>query len=257
MATGGFATLLAVQPHNFSHIRTLGTIVYILDLVLFVFLCAGITTRFIMDPSALRRSLTHTGEALFFPTFWLSLPTIIGGMEKYGAPHVGAWLPVVLRVLFWIYCACTLLVAIFQYQWLFTAKQLTVQSMVPSWILPVFPAMLCGTLASIIASSQPYDQRMPILIAGVTFQGLGMSVAMLMYAVLIARLMEFGLPAPNLRPGLFICVGPPSFTTLALIGMANAVPEGYSFFETYPGAVVVVKTMAVFTGIFLWALAFW
>lgn len=257
MSTGGFALLLSVQPHKFNKILTLGTIVYLFDITLFLILIAAITARFILDPPALRRSLTYPNESLFFATFWLSLPTIIGGMNNYGGDHVGDWLPVVLRVLFWIYCACTTLVAIFQYWYLFTAKQMTVQSMAPSWILPIFPAMLCGTLASLISSTQPYDQRMPILVAGIAYQGLGIMVSMCMYAVLIARLMEHGLPAPNLRPGLFICVGPPSFTALALIGMSNALPEEYSYFASNPGVIVAVKAMAVFTAIFLWAFAFW
>ncbi|KAL1301546.1 hypothetical protein AAFC00_005785 [Neodothiora populina] len=257
MSTGGFSLLLSVQPHKFRKLMTLGTIVYIFDLVLFVSLCTAMITRFILYPSSLRRSLTYPNESLFFPTFWLSFPTIIGGMQNYGGDKVGDWLPVVLRVLYWIYCACTTLVAILQYWYLFTAKQLTVQAMAPSWILPIFPAMLCGTLASIVAKTQPYDQRMPIIVSGIAFQGLGMTVSICMYAVLIARLMEYGLPPPNARPGMFICVGPPSFTALALIGMSKALPEGYSYFEDNPTAIVAVKALAVFTAIFLWALSFW
>lgn len=257
MSTGGFALLLSIQPHKFNKILTLGTIVYIFDITMFVILICAITTRFIIEPGSLRRSLTYPNESLFFATFWLSWPTIIGGMQNYGGAHVGDWLPVVLRVLFWIYCACTILVAVLQYWYLFTAKPMEVRGMAPSWILPIFPVMLCGTLASLIASTQPFHHRMPILIAGVTFQGLGLSVAMLMYSVLIVRLMQYGLPEPNLRPGLFICVGPPSFTALALIGMSNALPDGYSYFEDNPGAIVAVKAMAVFVAVFLWALAFW
>ena len=44
-------------------------------------------------------------------------------------------------------------------------------------------------------------------IGGLTAQGLGMLVAFLMYAQYIRRLLEFGLPSPNMRPGMFISVG--------------------------------------------------
>lgn len=131
MSTGGFAIVLAETPHKFNKLSTLGTIVYIFDLVLFILLCAGITTRFVMDRGALRRSLTYPNESLFFPTFWLSMPTIIGGMQLYGAPHVGPWLPVVLRVLFWLYLACSTMVAVWQYWYLFAAKKMTIHSMAP------------------------------------------------------------------------------------------------------------------------------
>ena len=182
MSTGGLALLLSDTPHQFRGLATIGKIVYIFDLVIFTLICAAITTRFIRQPGALRRSLEYPSEALFFPTFWLCIPTIIGGMQKYGVTSVGTWLPVVERVLFWIYLACTFLVAVFQYYHLFIAEKLTAQSMTPAWILPVFPIMLSGTVASIVAGSQPPQHSLPIIVAGVTFQGLGLMVSVLMYA---------------------------------------------------------------------------
>lgn len=82
-------------------------------------------------------------------------------------------------------------------------------------------------------------------------------VAFLMYATYIARLMSYGLPAPNLRPGMFISVGPPSFTAVALIGLAAALPTDYGFFSTHPTAIEILHTMALFTAIFLWVFALW
>ncbi|KAH0289496.1 hypothetical protein M436DRAFT_48690 [Aureobasidium namibiae CBS 147.97] len=257
MSTGGFATLLSVQPHKFTGLMTIGTIVYIFDLVLFVILCGAITARFIMYPGSFHKSLKHPSEALFFPTFWLSLPTIIGGMNNYGVGNVGPWLITVLRVLFWIYFACTFLVAIFQYWYLFMAKQLLVKSMAPSWILPIFPVMLSGTLANIIASNQPPESRLPIIVAGVASQGLGWTVAVMLYAVMIVRLMEYGLPPPNARPGMFICVGPPGFTILSLIGMSKALPGNYGYFATNPMAIPALKAMALFVSIFIYMIAVW
>jgi tellurite resistance protein TehA-like permease len=117
--------------------------------------------------------------------------------------------------------------------------------------------MLSGTLANIIAANQPPESRMPIIVAGVASQGLGWTVAVCLYAVMIVRLMEQGLPAPNARPGMFICVGPPGFTILALIGMSKALPEGYGYFATNPMAIPALKAMALFVSIFIWMIAFW
>ena len=70
--------------------------------------------------------------------------SIFSGASAYGSPSTGPWLVLVLRVLFWIYVAVTYLVAVAQYYYLFTAKPgaLTIQSMTPSWILPIFPAFV-------------------------------------------------------------------------------------------------------------------
>lgn len=121
--------------------------------------------------------------------------------------------------------------------------------------VPVFPVMLCGTIASIVSANQPPDQALPIIVAGLTFQGLGMTVSFLMYATWVTRLIQDGLPAPNLRPGMFIAVGPPSFTTLAIIGMSRNLPDGYGLFATHPNAIEILQVVAVFTGIFLWSLS--
>lgn len=173
--------------------------------------------------------------------------------------HTNTGLITGIRILFWLYVSFTFIHAVAQYWYLFTAPtdRLTIQSMTPSWVLPIFPVMLCGTFASLIAADQPLTQRMPIIVAGVTFQGLGFMVSFLMYSIYLGRLMQNGLPAPNLRPGMFIAVGPPSFTGLALIGLSNAIPRDYGYFGTHPAAFDILQTMALFTAVFLWTLAFW
>lgn len=183
MATGGIALLLSIQPHTFRGLLTIGKIIYIFDLVIFSSLTSLIVTRFVRQPWRFQASITNATESLFLATFFLSLPTIIGGMQNYGQVYAGYWLVVVERILFWMYVAMTFLLAVGQYWFLFTGVQLTIQSMAPAWLLPIFPIMLTGTVAEIISPSQPPYQRMPILVAGLIFQGLGFWVAILVYAI--------------------------------------------------------------------------
>lgn len=51
-----------------------------------------------------------------------------------------------------------------------------------------------------------------MIVAGLTAQGLGMLVSLLMYACYLRRMVQFGLPSPHSRPAMFIAVGPPGFT---------------------------------------------
>ncbi|KAF2841290.1 C4-dicarboxylate transporter/malic acid transport protein [Patellaria atrata CBS 101060] len=257
MSSGGLALLLHRTPHRFSGLTTVGTILYILNLAMFLLIVAGLVQRFIRDPSAFKKSLKRHGEGLFFPCFWLSVATILANIQTYGIPSSGPWLIVTVRVCFWTYAACSILNAFGQYYILFTGEHLTPQHMTPSWILPVFPAMLTGTLASIIASDQPIDRRLPILVCGLAYQGLGWLVSLLMYPIYINRLMSAGLPDINTRPGMFIAVGPPSFTALALMGMSSSLPQGYGYFAEHTSAIETLQVMALFSGIFLWAFAFW
>jgi len=53
MATGSLAVVLYQTPNQFHYLFTIGKIVYILDLVLFISFSVLITLRFIFVPRAL------------------------------------------------------------------------------------------------------------------------------------------------------------------------------------------------------------
>ena len=129
-----------------------------------------------------------------------------------------------------------------------------------SQILPIFPVMLVGTNASILAASQPPHQSIPMIIAGTTFQTLGMFIAVFMFSNYMGRLMSNGLPNPSTRPGMFISVGPGSFTGLAYIGMAEAAIEVFPHTFVVGTADVptgqILKVMATFVAISFWSLSF-
>lgn len=201
MSTGGYATLLSNQPHTFRGLRTIGKIVFIFDLIAFCLITAFTIHRFRLRPHLFIRSLRNPTELLFVPTAMLSLASIIVGIQSFGLPSCGPWLITVVRILFWTYVALAFLLAVGAYLYLFTAKKLTIHDMTPSWLLPIFPAMLSGTIAGAIIESQPQVHKLPILVAGLTFQGLGFWAAIPLYGTFISRLMQYGLPSPNLRPG--------------------------------------------------------
>ncbi|RDW84511.1 hypothetical protein BP6252_02101 [Coleophoma cylindrospora] len=263
MSTGGIALVIAQTPHRFQGLTTIGIIFFILDLVMFATVTLALAARFILFPASLRVSLRHPVESLFVPCFLLSIATTLSNIQSYGVPHAGVWLTDILRVLFWIYCAVTFLVSVGQYYLLFTGKPMTLQSMTPVWILPIFPVMLAGTVASAISRSQSPEHALPIMIAGLTFQGLGFFVSCFMYANYVGRLMTAGLPSPNTRPGMFIAVGPPSFTGLALVGISSS---AYRVFPSYTSISLVehpswiadiLRVGALGSAILLWTLAFW
>jgi C4-dicarboxylate transporter/malic acid transport protein len=261
MATGGIALLLhpATQPHTFDGLLTIGKVVFVLDLVIFMVITMCMCYRFATNPGTFMSSLTHPTESLFASTSFISLASIIACMARYGIPATGPWLVVTFRVLFWIYYAVTWLVAIIQYVHLFTNPSLRIQDMTPAWDLPIFPVMLSGTVAAVGAATQPAHQAVPMIVAGTLAQGLGFLISILMYASYVRRMIQYGFPSPASRPAMFIAVGPPSFTALALIGMANAWPADphYDFFGSVETTGVVLRVIAFVTAVFIWSLGFW
>jgi tellurite resistance protein TehA-like permease len=268
MATGGIAVLLYRTPHQFTGLEIIGKIVYIFNLALFLAITACMGLRFISRPSAVKESFRDCNESYFAPTCLLAIATIILGAEAYGTSACGPWLQVALRIVFWIYVALATLMAVFHNWYLYHLSMGHHQPFPIVRLLPSFPAMLSGTIASSIATNQPRDQALPILIGGVTLQGFGFIMSLLIYAEYQYFLAKHGLPERAERPQMFIAVGPWSFTALALIGMAKEAvkvfPSRYivSFADPQSPESVPVSTgdialvIASFFAIFVWTMAF-
>ncbi|KAI8962404.1 malic acid transport protein [Daldinia sp. FL1419] len=257
MSTGGLSLLIFAQTHQFPGLRQIGLFVYIVNIILFTTLTFAMLSRFFLHHGDFYKSLSHPREGFFFPTYFLSIATIITSTQRYAIPDHDTPLVWAIQLAFWAYVVITLMVAIGQYSFVFAAHNFGLQTMMPTWILPIFPIMLSGTIASVISDTQPEISAIPIVIAGMSCQGLGLFVAIMMYAHMIGRLMSAGLPNREHRPGLFMNVGPPAFTALAFIGMSNGLPD--SFDREMDGFIDVhlIRTFALIGAIFLWALSLW
>ncbi|QSZ32398.1 hypothetical protein DSL72_001972 [Monilinia vaccinii-corymbosi] len=265
MSTGGVSFTLSLLPIESVAIITLGKVMFVTNIALFLIITGLMIARFIIHPGTLKHAFTNPHEGFFFATAWLTLATLMTNTTAYGIPNTGPWIIGALRIAFWAYTVCATILAIVYYHVLFTVKKLVITNVLPGWVLPIFPAMLVGTLASAIAKTQPIESAAQMLVAGLTFQGLGMIVAVMMYGIYFGRLLTSGLPADASRPAMFIAVGPPSFTALALIGMAQDAKITRVFTEYYdlpgitnPAAIPdMLQLGALLSAIFLWALAFW
>lgn len=192
MSTGGLALLIYAQPHQFPGLRQIGFFVYVANIVIFAGIVAAMTMRWVLHKGTFKMSITHSREAFFVPTVFLAIATIITGTQRYAISEESTSLAWFISALFWGYVAGSLFVAIAQYSYVFKTHSLGLQTMMPTWILPIFPIMLSGTIASVIAETQPQMNAIPIIVVGLTCQGLGLSVAFMMYAHMVGRLMSRG-----------------------------------------------------------------
>lgn len=258
MSTGGLSLLVMAQHYQFPGLRETGLGLYFANIALFITICAGLFARFFMYPGTLKQSLTHPREGFFVPTALLSFATIITGTERNFGPQHPDGLLLAIQVCFWCYTATSTVVAVAQYAFVFSPHRLPpLRRMMPTWLLPIFPVMLSGTIASVIADTQPDMSAVPIITAGLTCQGLGLWVTLIMYAPMAGRLFSSGLPDREHRPGLFMCVGPQAFTALALVGMANGLPETFDpNFDGVPDT-GMLRILTLVCVVFLWTLSFW
>lgn len=262
MSAGGLSLLIINQPHQFPGLKQIGLAVYIVNIIIFMLITSALVSRFFLFPGSFKQSVTHPREGFFVPTFLLSVATLITSTQKYcvgdqvldGEKLGLRW---AIQVVFWVYVALSTCLAVGQYSYVFAGHSFGLQTMMPTWILPIFPVMLSGTIASVIAGTQPANTAIPIIVSGLSCQGLGISVAVMMYAHMVGRLMQSGLPDREHRPGLFMCVGPPSFTALAFIGLARGLPDDFDADMDGMLDATVMVNVAITAAGFLWALSFW
>jgi tellurite resistance protein TehA-like permease len=256
-STGGAASLLHECPKQFAGLETIGRIMFILQIVLFLTFNVFMIWRWATNPGSFKKSFTTKPECNFFGSYWLSCATVILNMHHYGGSRAGPWIIVALRVLFWLYAAISLTSTTVHMAVIFRNVRQSHIDFAPPMFLLILNAMLTGTIAATIAGAQPNEERVAIMVAGVAYQGLGWLVCMLLLTMMLGNLLENGWPAGAARPGLFIMVGTSGFTIVALIGIAEASPTGYGYFGTHPLAGEILTIVATWIGIFLWLFSCW
>ncbi|KAH6614153.1 voltage-dependent anion channel [Boeremia exigua] len=260
MSTGALAVVLGNTPNTFTGLQTIGKVVFLFDLVLFLLFNGLMITRFILVPRKLAASLHHPVEGLFHGTYWVSVALILNCAYIYGNADTGPWFPKALEVCFWVYCGIAFIIGVFQYSMFFRFERLNVTDAVPAWIFPIYPLLVVGTLAGTILPAQPTGPSWNIFIGGVLLQGVAWVVSFLMYAIYMQRLMTGNLPSPATRPGMYVSVGPAGYTAAGLISLANQAPTfiGANYWtESASRDGDIVRIFGIMSGLFVILFAYW
>ncbi|KAF2732386.1 hypothetical protein EJ04DRAFT_338831 [Polyplosphaeria fusca] len=260
MSTGALAVVLGQTPNQFTGLKTIGKIFFILDIVLFLVFNAVIATRFILVPKKLPASLHHPVEGLFFGAYWVSVSLILNCAQAYGVPASGPWLVKALQVCFWIYCAVVFIVGVGQYYVLFQEERLNVADAMPAWIFPIYPLLVVGPMAGAMIPSQPREAGWEMWVAAVSLQGIAWVVALMMYSIYTQRLMGSSLPTPSTRPGMYVSVGPAGYTAAGLISLGSQAPsvvptDKWTTLDLPDGE--LIKSLGVLSGLFIIMFSFW
>jgi tellurite resistance protein TehA-like permease len=242
---------------RFHGIYALGVIFFLFNIFLFIFNITVITTRFAIYPLTFKSSFLHPTESLFVPAGVISFGTILINITQYGVgSQTGEWLERTMIILYWMYCALAVISSSTIYLILWSTQTFTISQMTPIWIFPAYPLLIVGPHAGQLAKKVPAEDALQIIIGGYIIQGIGFMVSLMIYSAFLYRLMTHKLPKENVRPGMFVSVGPSGFTIAGLITMGQTLPEVVSddFMGEGNGEFVgkVSMIMANWAGIWLW-----
>lgn len=226
MGTGLVSILLhqMPSPYDSKWARILGTIVFVLNLVLFIIFSFITTLRYVLFPEIIPAVLKSSQECLFFGAFPMGLATLIN-MFVYVCVEPGHWGPWAVNFAwawFWVDAViatlCTLGVPVM----MMTLHTLTLPTMTGAWLMAALPPIVASGTGAILASvlHDPQHALWTVMVSYFLW-GFGMIFALTISALLFARLVLFHAPPKEEVATLVIAIGPLGMGGFALQKMGE------------------------------------
>lgn len=135
-----------------------------------------------------------------------------------------------------------------------STQTFTIAQMTPVWIFPAYPMLIIGPHAGILCTKLEPSRSLRIIVGATTIQGVGFLVSLMVYSAFIYRLMTQKLPKENIRPGMFVSVGPSGFTVAGLVSMASGAKRSFApdFMGNGALAADILKVVVNFSMLWLW-----
>ncbi|KAL4803915.1 voltage-dependent anion channel-domain-containing protein [Aspergillus unguis] len=274
MATGGIANVLytskyapitlfkftvsqSIVPYRFRGLDTIGIIFFLANIVFYLLIWAILLTRFYLFPYTFKASLLHPTESLFVPASVVSFGTILINISQYGTDNTGPWLTNAVHILFWTDAALAVISSAGIYLLLWSTQTFTIAQMTPIWIFPAYPLLIIGPHAGNLSQKLEPSRALQIIVGGSCIQGVGFLVSLMVYSAFIYRLMSQKLPRENIRPGMFVSVGPSAFTVTGIVNMAADASRSFppDFMGNGALAANIMLVVVNFASLWLWGLA--
>jgi tellurite resistance protein TehA-like permease len=257
MDTGILSILLNLLPYRFSGLGILSTILFVLNIALFVtFTVLSLARLYLHRAHVTHVTLTSADELSF-----------LGAPATWGF----SW-TIVAYVLWWIGLVWT--VCLTSFTLIVSAKHslVTPQTMSPSALLPLISVMTLGTTAGIVTRygvGITPAMAVPVIVVGYMCIGYALFLSLIYYVLLATTLFTSGLPAPAKIPALVIAVGPMGQFATAIQVLSTAASSHGLFGAYHQGvwlqaqaassvsaAAVLLALMALGFG-FLWISVAW
>jgi tellurite resistance protein TehA-like permease len=273
MDTGILSILLNLLPYRFSGLGILSTILFVLNIALFVtFTVLSLARLYLHRAHVTHVTLTNADELSFLGAPATAYLTLVAQVALTCSTSWGFSWTIVAYVLWWIGLVWT--VCLTSFTLVVSAKHnlVTPQTMSPSVLLPLISVMTLGTTAGIVTRygvGITPAMAVPVIVVGYMCIGYALFLSLIYYVLLATTLFTSGLPAPAKIPALVIAVGPMGQFATAIQVLSTAASSHGLFGAYHQGvwlqaqaassvsaAAVLLALMALGFG-FLWISVAW
>ncbi|CDO69365.1 hypothetical protein BN946_scf184961.g7 [Trametes cinnabarina] len=215
MGTGVVSALLHNLPYynDSLALKVAALVVFLVNLVLFVFVCTCTILRYIMFPEIWHMMLAHPAQSLFIGCFPMGAATLINsalninqdwgfGGEAFLWTLWGFW---------WLDSAVSYIIAFGMLYTMMVRQDHSIPKMSAVWLLPVVTLIVASSSGGLLSHALlPHSTTIALVTTGFSFTMviIGLGFALMMITVYLLRLILHGPPDPSLILSAFITLGP-------------------------------------------------
>ncbi|KAI0793226.1 voltage-dependent anion channel [Abortiporus biennis] len=215
MGTGVVSALLHNFPyHNDSlALKVMAIIFFLLNLVLFVFVCTCTVLRYTLYPEIWPLMISHPAQSLFVGCFPMGAATLINAglaiNQDWG--FGGSGFLYTLWGFWWLDSAVSFLCAFGMVYVMMVKQDHAISKMTAVWLLPVVTLIVASSSGGLLSNAlREHSHTLAILTTGISFTMviIGLSFALMMITIYLLRLILHGPPDASLILSAFITLGP-------------------------------------------------
>ncbi|BEJ11401.1 hypothetical protein CspHIS471_0108230 [Cutaneotrichosporon sp. HIS471] len=267
MGTGITSILLYNFPYRARWLEYAGTVVFALNVVLFVLLFLATIARYAIWPiwGTVAR---HKVAGMFWGCMPMGLATIVNMICFVCVPAWGVRWAYTAYALWWADVLFSIASNLGMLWMIFTRHEHTISTLAPTWLLPIVATVVAaasgGVVAQALAPFNPSLARGTLYVSWIVW-GTGVPIALMVIALLIYRFAAGGPPAPGALASVFLPLGPcgqGSFGITTLGVVARSLAEKYatpmvpvSSTESMLRIADGIYASCLLTGLILWGLA--
>jgi len=259
MGTGILSILLHTSPHRFPGEATIGTVLYFVNIALFVAFTAVSAARYVLYPWALGRMLRHPAQSLFLGTIPMALATIVNATVLIAVPMYGRWAAHLCWALWWVDVALSVASTFGIPLLMFQMHELTLEAMSAAWLLPIVPAVVCAASGGTVAGVLSVENAQITLFLSYVLWGIGMTLSLLVMAVYFHRLAVHKLPNSEVIVSAFLPLGPCGQGVFGLLQIAKVGRRVFAETDLagVGGSGDIVLVVSLVGGFMIWGLGLW
>ena len=230
MGTGITGLAINQFPVNIPGLHVVGTMIWIIDIVLFTLFSGLYLTRWIFFFEGASRIFGHSVVSMFFGAIPMGLATILNGFIVFGPDLIGMNMAIsIATYLWWIDLLMAVVCGVFIPFLMFTHQNHSIEKMTAVWLLPVVAAEVTAASAGLLVPHlADMESARRTLVIGYALWAFSVPLAMSILGILVLRLALHKLPHRDMASTGWLALGPIGTGALGLLLLGVDAPRVFS-----------------------------